>query len=400
MKYENILFETIHPDAEIKIIDFGLSKKYRADSPRLYESVGTIYTIAPEVLEGGYTAQADLWSLGVIAYMLLSSELPFHGESATEISEKILRNEYSFSGVAWETNSNDSREFISALLVKDPDVRLTAEQALRLPWLESDFSKRDIKMNEMIMYQIRGSLKRFANYGKLKRLALMVVAHKSTPIEIGNLRDAFEKFDVNRSGTVTLAGFKKIIRSSGHTDEEIEQLFRSMDVDGSGHIDFNEFKNALGNVGHSDEDIDRIFKSVDLDGNGFIDYYEFRTGLGNIGYSDDEIERIFRSIDLDGSGQIDYTEFLAATIEARGVIVEERLAEAFDQIDVDDSGYISKEDLKEFLQQSSLGRGVSDGYLGEIIEESDVSKHGILTYDDFLSLWDKHEESQKKAIRQ
>lgn len=185
IKYENILFETSLPDAEIKLIDFGLSKKYIADSPRLYESVGTIYTIAPEVLEGEYTAQADVWSLGVIAYMLLSSELPFPGSSGPEIAEKIIKSDYSFSGEAWETNSKESKDFISALLVKNPDKRLTANQALRVPWLDSDFVKKDDKVDDVIRYQIKRSLKRFANYSKLKRLALMVIAHKSTPKEIG-----------------------------------------------------------------------------------------------------------------------------------------------------------------------------------------------------------------------
>jgi len=396
LKYENILFESIHPDAEIKIIDFGLSKKYSAENPRLYDSVGTIYTIAPEVLEGAYTAQADVWSLGVIAFMLLSSTLPFPGASGREIVEKVMQNTYSFTGVAWETNSKDSRDFVSALLVKDPDVRLTAEQALRLPWLDADFSKRDIKMSEVIMYQIKGSLKRYANYGKLKRLALMVVAHKSTPKEIGNLRDAFEKFDVNRTGTVTLAGFKEVIRNAGHTDAEIEQLFKSMDVDGSGLIDYDEFKVALAGAGHSDEGIERIFKSVDLDGNGFIDYDEFKEALGNIGYSDEDIERIFRSIDLDGSGTIEYTEFLAATLEARCVVVEERLAEAFDRIDINDSGYITKESLNAILQQGFLGRTLTDEYLNEIIEEVDLSRDGHVSYEEFLALWDVHEERERK----
>ena len=393
------MFESSHPDAEIKIVDFGLSRKYHANSPRLCESVGTIYSMAPEVLEGAYTSQADLWSLGVIAFMLLSSQMPFYGSTRSHVIEKILQCEYSFSGSRWSNKSKDSRDFVSALIVKDPDVRLNADQALRHPWLDVGFCKRDSSMNEDVLYQIKGSLKRYAHYGKLKRLALMVVAHRSTTKEIGNLRDAFEKFDFNCTGTVTLAEFKEAIRNIGYSNQEIEHSFKAMDLDGSGLIDYDEFKLALGSAGHSDEDIERMFKSADLDGNGFIDYNEFEEALGSFGHSDEDSERIFRSIDLDGSGSIEYTEFLAATIEARCVIIEERLAEAFDRIDIDDSGYISKEDLKEFLQQSFLGRGLTDGYLGEIIDECDFSKSGLITYDDFLSLWDEHEEREMKAIR-
>ena len=78
LKYENILFVSDHPKSEIKLIDFGLSKVY-GDNAQLTEGVGTIYTMAPEVLKGNYSQKADIWSIGVIAYMLLSSQMPFYG---------------------------------------------------------------------------------------------------------------------------------------------------------------------------------------------------------------------------------------------------------------------------------------------------------------------------------
>ena len=78
LKYENILFVSDHPKSEIKLIDFGLSKVY-GDNAQLTDGVGTIYTMAPEVLKGNYSQTADIWSIGVIAYMLLSSQMPFYG---------------------------------------------------------------------------------------------------------------------------------------------------------------------------------------------------------------------------------------------------------------------------------------------------------------------------------
>jgi Ca2+-binding EF-hand superfamily protein len=151
---------------------------------------------------------------------------------------------------------------------------------------------------------------------------------------------------------------------------------------------------VLCSAGHSNHDILHIFNSADLDRNGFIDHYEVEAALGSFGHTDEDIERIFQSMDLGGSGTIEYTEFLAATIEACSVIVDERLAEAFDRIDVDNSGYISKEDLKEFLQQGILGHVT----VGEIINECDVSKSGVIMYNDFLLLWDEHEVHKMKAM--
>ena len=78
LKYENILFVSDDPKSEIKLIDFGLSKVY-GDNAQLTDGVGTIYTMAPEVLKGNYSQTADIWSIGVIAYMLLSSQMPFYG---------------------------------------------------------------------------------------------------------------------------------------------------------------------------------------------------------------------------------------------------------------------------------------------------------------------------------
>ena len=323
------MFESHHPGAEIKIIDYGLSQKFLPDGPNLHDSSGTIYSIAPEVLLRNYTSQADLWSIGVIAFMTLTSVMPFHGPTQRDVLENILSCRYSFSSPRWIGTSKESRDFISALLVLDPGARPTAEHALHHPWLKSDFSKHEKVADEISMDQIKESLLRYSKYSKLKKLALMVVAHKSTSAEIGGLRDAFQKFDLSQNGTVCLEEFKEMMSNSGMSDEEIESLFRS--------------------------------------------------------------------IDLDGSKLIHFTEFLAATLEARGVIVEQRLAEAFDRIDSDDSGYITKDNLKEFMQNGFLGRELSDEYLAEIIEECDLTRDGMVAYDEFLELWDHADDLDTNA---
>jgi serine/threonine protein kinase len=75
------MFESDKPDAQINLIDFGLSKKYGPNEKYMREGVGTIYTMAPQVLQGVYTSKADLWSVGVITFMLLSSEKPFYSRN-------------------------------------------------------------------------------------------------------------------------------------------------------------------------------------------------------------------------------------------------------------------------------------------------------------------------------
>eukprot|EP00590_Aulacoseira_subarctica_P001818 CAMPEP_0172427478 /NCGR_PEP_ID=MMETSP1064-20121228/42266_1 /TAXON_ID=202472 /ORGANISM="Aulacoseira subarctica , Strain CCAP 1002/5" /LENGTH=322 /DNA_ID=CAMNT_0013171701 /DNA_START=86 /DNA_END=1054 /DNA_ORIENTATION=+ len=318
------MFESNHPNAEIKVIDFGLSQKYSLGNPELNESSGTIYSIAPEVLNKAYTSQADLWSVGVIAFMALTSSKPFVGASMKDVIRSILSCNYSFSSPRWEVNSLQSKAFVKALLVKDPTKRLTGQQALHHPWLEADFSKDEPgTMNECFsMEQIRASLLQYASYSKLKNLSLMIVAHKSTAIEIGDkLRNTFHKFDVLRNGTIC----------------------------------FEEFHDVLS----------RACSEM----------------------SNKDMVQLFTDIDLDGSGLVHYTEFIAATIELCGPIAEERLAEAFDRIDSDDTGFITRENVKEFTNQGFLWRDFSDEFVSEIIKEIDLNGDGVVSYDEFLTLF-------------
>lgn len=97
--------------------------------------------------------------------------------------------------------------------------------------------------------------------------------------------------------------------------------------------------------------------------------------------------------DLDGTGEIRYTEFLAATIEAQGAISEERLAEAFDRLDSDDSGYISAENLKEIL-----GPDFPAEEIDTILKEAKTNKAGQISYSEFLALWDDRKESERQIM--
>ena len=91
--------------------------------------------MAPEVLRGKYTKQADLWSVGVIAYMLMSSQMLFYGRKRHEIVEQIMAGQYNFNGRGWKLVSKQGKAFIEDLLVVDPDERSTAEEALSASWL-------------------------------------------------------------------------------------------------------------------------------------------------------------------------------------------------------------------------------------------------------------------------
>jgi len=130
LKYENIMFSSNCPRSKIQIIDFGSSKSFEPDG-YLQTVVGTIYYMAPQVFQGKYNAKADMWSVGVLAYMLLTSQLPFFGDSRNEIMERIVMGEYNFQGRCWKDVSQTSKDIVSGLLEVCQNRRLTASKALK-----------------------------------------------------------------------------------------------------------------------------------------------------------------------------------------------------------------------------------------------------------------------------
>ena len=114
--------------SEIKVIDFGLSRKFEPNGAKVLDSVvGTPLYVAPEVLKQKYDYRCDNWSLGVLMYVLLSGMAPFMGHNRKSVFKKIARVGYNFYGSEWDLVSNEAKDLIKKLLVKDPDERLSLE---------------------------------------------------------------------------------------------------------------------------------------------------------------------------------------------------------------------------------------------------------------------------------
>lgn len=123
LKPENFLFLTEADDAPVKIIDFGLSRHDDTDLGVMQTKVGTPYYVAPEVLKREYTNSCDIWSIGVITYILLCGYPPFYGDSDTQIFESVRVGKFDFPSPEWDDISDDAKEFVIELLMKDPRKR-------------------------------------------------------------------------------------------------------------------------------------------------------------------------------------------------------------------------------------------------------------------------------------
>jgi len=136
LKPENLLLENENEDTPIKLTDFGLSKIY--SSEMMQTACGTPGYVAPEILEcGGYDPAVDMWSAGVIMYILLCGYPPFYNENPALLFEAIMSGEYHFHSPYWDGISKEAKDLISKLLVVDPKDRLTAEQAGKHDWFKN-----------------------------------------------------------------------------------------------------------------------------------------------------------------------------------------------------------------------------------------------------------------------
>ena len=284
--------------------------------------------MSPETMKGIYTEQADLWSVAVCTFIMLANGQckPFEGRTPKEVVAKVLRGDYTFEESVWKDISDEAKDFIKSMLAVEPSERPTAKQALGHEWIVKHHQTRGVeeRPSESFVKQIQESIIEYADMGEFRKLALNVIAKKSSSSEIIALRKAFEEFDTENTGTITLNEFNKALSSSD--------------------------------------------------------------------FSEEEIKAVFRKVDVNQTDVINYTEFLAATLESQGAIEEYRLAEAFDALDADDSGYISRENLR-----SILGSRSDEKLLDQLIAEADFRKDGRVSYEEFLQLFaqTKHEHIRR-----
>lgn len=202
-------------------------------------------SMAPEVILGDYDSKADVWSTAVIAYMLLSSQMPFYGKNQEVVIKKILAGKCRMLGRSWKKVSEEGKNFVRSTLVLDPTDRPSAAKALQDDWISqvlSNNSTHSYSCHEELeeMEHAMASIETFADYSKLKKLALMVIAHKSTSQEIGFLRRIFDKYDKDHNGMIEREEFKEALEGFGYSQEEIDRMFTGCDLDGSGIIHYSE----------------------------------------------------------------------------------------------------------------------------------------------------------------
>ncbi|KAG6513584.1 hypothetical protein ZIOFF_023916 [Zingiber officinale] len=237
LKPENFLFTTKDESSPMKLIDFGLSDFIRADE-RLNDTVGSSYYVAPEVLHRSYNTEADMWSIGVITYILLCGSRPFWARTESGIFRSILRADPNFDDAPWPDISAEAKDFVKRLLNKDYRKRMTAVQALTHPWLRNE--QRQIPL-DMLVYRL---IKLYFRTSPLKQAALKALSKAITKDELFYLQLQFKLLQPNKDGLIYLDNFQMAL-SQNATEamklSRIPEIMDSLDALSQNGMDFDEF---------------------------------------------------------------------------------------------------------------------------------------------------------------
>ncbi|MCO5588008.1 hypothetical protein L7F22_041962 [Adiantum nelumboides] len=311
LKPENFLFLSKDEDSPLKTTDFGLSVFFKPGET-FRDIVGSAYYVAPEVLRRNYGPEADLWSAGVLLYILLSGVPPFWAESEQDIFKEILEGSVDLTSDPWPSISSGAKDLVRKMLKKEVKERLTIQAVLNHPWLRVDGEASDRPLDIAVLSR----MKQFRAMNKLKKLALKVIADRLSEEEITGLKQMFKSMDTDGSGTLTYEELKAGLAKQGAklTEYEVRQLMEAADVDGNGSIDYAEFITATMHMNKVDkeEHLFSAFQYFDKDRSGFITRDELRDALTKHNMGDaTTIAEIIAEVDSDQDGRINYDEFVA-----------------------------------------------------------------------------------------
>eukprot|EP00798_Chlamydomonas_sp_ICE-L_P031421 gene31421-6594_t len=308
LKPENFLLSDKSANSPIKATDFGLSSFFQEDQV-FTDIVGSAYYVAPEVLRRSYGKEADLWSCGVILYILLCGYPPFHGDNEKKIFEAVISKSVDFKSDPWPRISEPAKDCVRRMLVRDPKRRASAQEILSHEWMKEN----GVATDNVIEIEVLTRIKKFSAMNRLKKEALKIIAGNLPMDEISGMREIFLDIDKDKSGTITVEEFSLALKKKGSAipEAEVQRLLLDADVNGDGTIDYDEFlaaTMALSKLEREDH-LKAAFQHFDLDGDGHITHDELMQSLQKLGINDEQIKEIITEVDKDDSGTIDYVEF-------------------------------------------------------------------------------------------
>ena len=331
LKPENILIYQRNKKGfnSIKIIDFGTAILFNKKDKNL---AGSIYYLAPEIISKNrkYTEKCDIWSCGIIMYILLTGKPPFNGDSDEEILKKILQNRLDLEKYPWSVISLKAKDLIKKLLETDTKKRITAEEALNHEW----FKCKQVNTQETSgLFKVKNPdllLNNLINYrtdNPLRCAVLAYLIHNNMQLEhVHEAIKLFNKIDLNGDGQISkdelYIGLKDFLELSGDKlKNNVDIIFNNLDTDHNGFIEYEEFIRAAVNkkIFYSTNYLRFAFDYFDRDKNGCISFDEIK----NIFFineknkkdskAKEQLKKCFQDSDINGNGNLTFDEFIKMT---------------------------------------------------------------------------------------
>ena len=294
---------------KIKIIDFGTSN-YIKDNKNLTLKVGSPYYIAPEVLKKNYNKKCDIWSAGIILYVMLLGKLPFHGKNTEELLNNISKGVYKKSGTEWDSISSNAKDLIINMLEYNPEKRFTAQKCLDHPFI---LNLKTNKTNNISMAKVLKNISEINAREKLQQATIAYIVHNLNQTkEINDLQKVFQEMDVNNDGMLTYSEIKNAYEKYfGKTISEmqINKIIEGMDSNSDGIISYEEFLRVSLNQNHfvDEKNLKLAFDLFDLNKDGKLSKEELIRVLDTSNF--DYIDSLIPIIDNNKDGFINFDEF-------------------------------------------------------------------------------------------
>lgn len=312
LKPENIFLLGEPGELRVKVADFG-SSAVLDKNRRLSGVFGSGYYIAPEVIKGEYDEKCDIWSCGIILYILLTGVPPYAGRNEQEILMNVEKGRMNLRKM--EGLSSDAIQLILMMLKVNPAERVAADSAFAHPWIQR-FRERTLVPPKTLTSALT-NLKTFSCNCKLKDAILTFIANQIiSQAEEKALAQVFFELDQNGDGHISRP---ELLRKYGEVlgvveaENEVTGIMHRVDVDGSGYIDYKEFlKASMERKKHtSKEGLDAAFRMFDRDGDGRISAEELRWVLSGGLVQDKAWQDLLTEVDANRDGEIDLREFMA-----------------------------------------------------------------------------------------
>jgi len=323
LKPENFVFKTKAKDSDMVLIDFGCAKVVE-DDKEYKDLVGTPYYLAPEsaaghkyIRTGKILKASDVWSIGVISYVIMTGRPPFNGHSNTEIFSSIIKKPLKFP--VQVNLTKDFIDFCQHMLKKSPKRRMTLHKALDHRWVKGEAAS-----DKAISEDVIRVLRQFNQQSKLKKKITKTLADHMGSEPQKKIREHFDRLDKNGDGALDASELALLLKDMGYSPSEAmveaKKMISSSDNDASGEIEFDEFaqiwQRKLLTVNQSY--IHAVFTVLDEDGSGEIEIDELAKVLDmDLDKNREELMEIIKEVDSDGNGKLNFQEFQQAMMEKK-----------------------------------------------------------------------------------